>query len=133
MSKATATFEVTNWDERPTVQADGGSKVTQASVTMSFSGDLEGDGNVEWLMAYAGDEKTASFVGLERVVGKLDGRDGTFVLQHTGTFDGAVAKAELAVVDGSGTGDLTGLTGAGTFEAGMGSDGTRRIELDYDF
>ena len=133
MSKATATFEVTNWDERPAVQADGGSKVTQASVTMSFSGDLEGDGSVEWLMAYAGDENTASFVGLERVVGTLDGRDGTFVLQHTGTFDGAVAKAELAVVDGSGTGDLTGLTGTGAFEAGMGSDGTRRIELVYDF
>jgi len=82
-------------------------------------------------MAY-GDDGSAAFVGLERVVGKIGDRSGTFVLQHTGTFDGKIAKADLSVVPGSGTGDLAGMTGRGSFEAGMGSDGVRSLELDYD-
>ena len=32
---ASAAFEVKNWDEQPS-SGDGGSKVTQASVTMAF-------------------------------------------------------------------------------------------------
>jgi hypothetical protein len=117
---ATAEFEVTNWDENQALEADGGSKVTHASVTMAFAGDVEGEGSVEWLMGY-GDDGTAAFVGLERIVGKVGDRSGSFVLQHTGTF-----------VPGSGTGALTGIEGKGTFEAGLGSDGVRSIELDYE-
>jgi hypothetical protein len=97
---------------------------------MAFEGDLEGEGNVEWLMGY-GDDGTAAFVGLERVVGKVGDRSGSFVLQHTGTFDGAMARAKLTVVPGSGTGELEGLEGEGTLEAGLGSDGVRNLELDY--
>jgi hypothetical protein len=128
---ATAEFEVTNWDENQALEADGGSKVTHASVTMAFAGDVEGEGSVEWLMGY-GDDGTAAFVGLERIVGKVGDRSGSFVLQHTGTFDGGVARAKLSVVPGSGTGALTGIEGKGTFEAGLGSDGVRSIELDYE-
>ena len=128
---AKAKFEVEKWDEQPRLEAGGGSKVTQASVTMAFEGDLEGKGNVEWLMGYDDSGTTASFVGLERVVGSVGGRSGSFVLQHTGTFDGAMARAKLSVVPGSGTGDLAGLEGEGTLEAGLGSDGVRSLELDY--
>ena len=127
---AKAAFEVTNWDEQPSLQADGASKVTQASVTMAFEGDLEGEGSVEWLMGY-GEDGTAAFVGLERIVGTVGGRSGSFVLQHTGTFDGESAKAALAIVPGSGTGELAGIEGDGSFEAGLGSDGVRSLELDY--
>ena len=128
---ATAEFEVKKWDENETLDGNGGSKVTHASVTMAFAGDVEGEGSVEWLMGY-GDDGTAAFVGLERVVGKVGDRSGSFVLQHTGTFDGKVARADLRVVPGSGTGDLTGIEGKGTFEAGLGEDGVRHLALDYD-
>ena len=127
---ATASFEVKNWDEQPSLPADGAAKVTQASVTMAFEGDLEGEGSVEWLMGY-GEDGTAAFVGLERIVGTVAGRSGSFVLQHTGTFDGELAKAELAIVPGSGTGELSGIEGEGSLEAGFGSDGVRSLELDY--
>ena len=129
---ATAEFKVTNWDESAALDADGGSKVTQASVTMDFEGELAGTGSVEWLMGYDDAGKTATFVGLERVVGTIGERAGSFVLQHAGTFDGAVAKATVDVVPGSGTGELQGLTGSGTLEAGLGEDGVRSIALDYD-
>jgi len=128
---ATAEFEVKSWDENQALESRDGSKVTQASVTMAFAGDLEGEGTVEWLMGY-GDDGTAAFVGLERVVGKVGDREGTFVLQHTGTFDGKLAKADLSIVPGSGTGDLAGIKGEGKLEAGFGDDGVRSLELDYD-
>jgi hypothetical protein len=129
---ATAEFEVTNWDESPTLQDNGGPKVTRASVTMDFHGDIEGKGSVEWLMGYDDAGETASFVGLERVVGSIGGRAGSFVVQHAGTFDGKLAKAKLEVVPGSGTGELEGLQGQGTLEAGFGEDGVRHLDLDYD-
>jgi hypothetical protein len=130
--RAKGTFEVTNWDESPIFETENGSpKVTRAMVSKSFHGDIAGEGTVEWLMGYQ-DDGTATFVGLERIVGRLGDRAGSFVLQHKGTFDGGVAKGELMVVPGSGTEDLQGLKGEGTFEAGMGSDGVRNVTLDYD-
>ena len=131
MTKAKGTFTIENWDENPVLDAEGASKITKASVSRSFEGDLGGEGTVEWLMGYD-DGGTATFVGLERVVGSIDGKKGTFALQHVGTFDGKVAKAELTVVPGSGTGELSGLRGEGRFEAGMGSDGERTITLDVN-
>jgi len=96
-TRATGAFRIDNRDENEILQTDGGSKVTNAKVSRSFEGHLEGNGIVEWLMGY--DEGgSATFVGLERVVGRIGDRTGTFVLQHVGTFDGQVSKAQLTVV-----------------------------------
>jgi Protein of unknown function (DUF3224) len=75
---------------------------------------------------------SATFVGLERIVGTIGGKTGSFVLQHIGTFDGQVAKAQLLVVPGSGTRELGGLRGEGSFEAGLGPEGARSITLEVD-
>lgn len=130
-TRGTATFEIGSWDENPILEREDGAKVTRAEVSMSFEGDLTGDGAVEWLMAYA-DDGTAIYVGVERIVGALGDKTGSFVVQHVGSFDGQIAKSDLTVVPGSGTGELDGLTGGGTFEAGMGSEGKRSVTLDYD-
>jgi uncharacterized protein DUF3224 len=128
---ATSAFEVKNWDESPIFDENGGSKVTRATVTRAFEGDVAGEGTVEWLMGYQ-EDGTATFVGLERIVGRVGERAGSFVVQHTGTFDGEMAEGELLVVPGSGTEDLRGLKGEGSFKAGLGPDGTRTFTLDYD-
>jgi hypothetical protein len=128
--RATSTFEVTNWDEQAILDEGGGSKATRAIVSKSFGGDIAGNGTVEWLMGYAKDG-TATFVGLERIVGRVGERAGSFLLEHTGTFDGKLAKGHVRVVPGSGTEDLSDLEGEGTFEAGMGADGERSLTLDY--
>jgi hypothetical protein len=130
-TRATGTFTIDNWDENGILETDGGSKVTKAKVARSFEGDLEGNGTVEWLMGYD-EEGTAIFVGLERVVGSIRDKAGTFVLQHVGTFDGQVSKAQLSVVPGSGTGELSGLRGEGSFEAGLGPEGERSYTLEID-
>ena len=68
---------------------------------MRFTGDIAGGGHVEYLMMYRS-EGSASFVGLERVVGHLAGKAGSFVLQRTGVFEDGVAKESDFVVPGSG-------------------------------
>jgi Protein of unknown function (DUF3224) len=128
---AEATFKIEGWDEAPYAEFDGGRKLTKASVTQAVSGDVEGEGSVESLMCYR-DDGTADFVGLQRIVGRIGERSGSFVLVQTaGTFDGQMARAELAVVPGSGTEELAGLSGTGTFEAPHG--GTPSMTLDVRF
>jgi hypothetical protein len=92
-------------------------------------GGIDGEGAVEWLMAY--DEKgTAVFVGLERIAGSVGDKTGTFVLQHVGTFDGQTAKGRPVGRPGSGTGQLSGISGTGRFQAGLGPEGERSFSLD---
>jgi hypothetical protein len=50
------------------------------------------------------------------VTGKLAGRSGTFVLQHSGTMDRGTPSLTITVVPDSGTGELVGLTGTMTIE-----------------
>jgi hypothetical protein len=127
---AQATFEIQSWEENAYVELDGDAKLTRASVGQAFAGDLEGEGSVEWLMCYRQD-KTADFVGLQRFVGRLGSRSGSFVMRTQGTFDGEKAVGELSVVPGSGTDELGGITGVGAFLAPHGS--TPSVDLDYDF
>ena len=131
-TRATATFQIKRWDEKPYAQIEGGGKLTQASVKQAFSGDIEGEGSVEWLMCYRPDE-TADFVGLQRIVGRIGDRSGSFVLLQTeGTFDGKEAKGQLSVVPGSGTGDLEGLRGTGEFSAPRGGEPSISLEYELD-
>lgn len=130
-TRATGTFKVESWDEHTYGEIDSGGKLTRASVTQAFSGDIEGDGAVEWLMCYRPDD-TADFVGLQRVTGQIGDRSGSVVLQTAGTFDGKEAKGEWSVVPGSGTGELGGLRGKGAFSAPLGSQATTTLEYDFE-
>jgi len=127
---AKGTFELKAWDEKPFNEINGMPKLTRASVIKSYQGAITGEGILEYLMMYR-DDGSASFVGLERVVGSVGGRSGSFVFQHTGTFKDGVAAVTLIVVPGSGTADLHGLRGEGGFA--VGHQGPYSITLDYDF
>lgn len=128
--QAEATFQVNSWDEKPIGESEGMPRLTRATVTKSFSGDIEGEGSLEYLMMYRADG-SASFVGMERVIGSVAGRSGSFVLQHTGTFEAGTAKATWVVVPGSGTGELRGLRGDGGFASAHAE--RYSMTLDYDF
>ncbi|MFI9510751.1 DUF3224 domain-containing protein [Nocardia sp. NPDC052566] len=96
----------------------------------SFSGGIEGDGIVEFLQA-ADADGSASFVGIERVTGAVDGKSGSFLLQDNGTVADNIVSGEWFVVPGSGTGELTGLRGSGGFRADLGAGA--QVWLDYWF
>ena len=121
MHTANARFAITGWDEKAYSEGEGLPKLTRASVTKMLTGDIEGDGQVEYLMAYRPDG-SATFVGLERVTASIGGKRGTFVLQRTGVFENGEARESYSVVAGSGTGDLRGLRGEGSTAVGHGME-----------
>lgn len=128
--RVSATFTIDSWDEKPYDEFDDGRKITRASIKKSFMGEVEGEGSLEYLMTYA-EDGSASFVGMERVVGRLGDRSGSFVLRHTGTYEGGVSRALLLVVRGSATGGLSGMRGEGSFVLGHAEPYT--FTLDYGF
>jgi hypothetical protein len=121
MKTANARFTIKAWDEKPYSEGQGLPKLTRASVTKTFTGDLEGEGQVEYLMMYRSDG-SATCVGLERVVGRIGGKTGSFVLQRTGVFEAGQAKETYSVVPGSATGELHGLRGNGSSALGHATE-----------
>jgi hypothetical protein len=131
MAEIAGTFELASWEEAPYDEPGDGSRLTLATVTQTFSGDIEGEGSVRWLMAYRPDG-TAHFVGLQRVSGVVNGRRGGFVLETTGDFDGKVATWNASVVTGTGTDELAGISGAGRFGAPHGPTASFELQLHFD-
>jgi hypothetical protein len=126
---ASARFAIKSWDEKPYSEGPDLPRLTRAAVTRTFTGDLEGEGQVEYLMMYRSDG-SAAFVGLERIVGHLAGKAGSFVLQRTGVFEDGLAKESYAVIPGSGTGELRSLSGDGTSAVGHGTE--HPLTLNYE-
>ncbi len=126
-ARATATFEITGWEETPyDVPADGPTLV-RTTVKKTFQGDLTGQSVAELLMCQA--EGGAGYVAAERIVGRIADRAGTFVLQHGGTQDGDASHAFGTVVPGSGTGALVGLRGTAAFQH---DETGATLTLEYD-
>jgi hypothetical protein len=126
---AKATFEVKNWDEKTVNEADGRLKITRASVVFTYQGDLVAESAMEYVMAYR-DDGSATVVGVERITGRLDGKDGTFVVESRGGYADGTASGDLTVVEGSGTGELAGICGHGTSMATQ--DGKTAFELEFE-
>jgi hypothetical protein len=126
---ANARFTIKNWDEKPYSEGKDLPKMTRASVDKTFTGDVDGEGHVEYVMVYRSDG-TAAFVGLERITGRIAGKNGSFVLQRTGVFEDGQAKESYSVVTGSGTGELRSLRGEGTSSIGHAAD--YPFALNYD-
>ena len=128
---ATARFSIKSWDEKPYSEGPGLPKMTRAAVSKTLTGDIEGEAQVEYLMMYR-EDGSATFVGLERVVGTLAGKSGSFVLQRTGAFEDGVAKESYAVIRGSGTGELQGLRGEGETAVGHGLEHPMTLHYELD-
>jgi hypothetical protein len=119
-----------SWDEQPFSEVEGGPKLARADVSIGYTGEMEGEGTLIYLMTYHSDEDVRS-IGLERVSGRLGERQGSFVLQHDCVLEDGAAVDTVTVVPGSATRALRGLRGGGSFIWEHGEDG--RLTLDYDF
>ena len=128
---ANARFAITNWDEKAYSEGQDLPKLTRASVRKTFTGDVEGEGHVEYLMMYRSDG-SATFVGLERGSGRVGDKSGSFILQRTGVFESGQAKESYSVVPGSATGQLRGLRGEGTSAVGHGAEHPFRLDYELD-
>ena len=93
-----------------------------------FQGDLDASSVVHMLAVATDVAGSAAYVAIERVAGTLDGRAGTFFLQHNGVMNRGAATLLLTIVPDSGTGGLQGISGR------MGIDiaeGRHFYTLDY--
>jgi len=126
---ATGNIQVKTW-ESLSFDTSGGPSLNELRVTEDFVGDIAGEGAARMLQTLRADG-SASFVAVERVVAKLDGRSGSFVLQDEGSLVGNRVHGTWFVVAGSGTGELSGLRGEGGFEAELGQHA--RYTLTYWF
>jgi hypothetical protein len=127
---ATGQIEVKTYQPQPYEEPAEGPNLVEIHVTETFTGDIEGEGVVRFLQATR-DDGSASFVGIERVAGKVDGREGSFLLQDAGTLEGTTVKGDWFVIPGSGTGELARLRGEGGFTAELGQHAA--ITLEYWF
>jgi hypothetical protein len=128
---ANARFAITSWDEKPYSEGQDLPRLARATVTKTFTGDIEGEGQVEYLMMYRSDG-SATFVGLERVIGRIGGRSGTFVLERIGVFESGQATESYSVIPGSGTGQLRTLRGDGTSTVGHGTEHPFALTYELD-
>jgi Protein of unknown function (DUF3224) len=116
---ATGRIEVKTYEPQPYEEVAEGPNLVEIHVTETFSGDIEGEGVVRGLQAIR-EDGSASLVGIERVTGTIEGRQGTFLLQEAGMLEGNLLTGDFFVIPGSGTGQLSGLRGEGGFEAELG-------------
>jgi hypothetical protein len=99
------------------------------SIDKQFHGDLEGTSKGEMLMASTEVKGSAGYVALEQVTGKLNGRTGTFILQHNATMDRGTPHLSITVVPDSGTGELSGISGTLNI---IIADGKHSYDFEYN-
>ncbi|HTR98208.1 MAG TPA: DUF3224 domain-containing protein [Bacteroidota bacterium] len=128
-----ATFMPKKWDEKTYAQLSPHTKLTRTQAEFGYSGGLQGNGAVEYLMFYSSyDEKdphkaTAEYAGLIRFEGSVEGKSGSCVIEERGAFADAAAKSTLRILPGSGTGELAGIAGGGT---SLATPKSCRVDLD---
>ena len=111
MNNAHGTFDVKLAPQTPSDSSEGA--VGRMSIDKQFHGDLIASSKGEMLAIMSSSVKeSAGYVAMEKVSGALQGRNGSFALQHSGTMNRGVQSLTLTVVPDSGTGDLVGLSGA---------------------
>src|SRR5205823_1355074 len=105
---AKGTFEVTLNSEPPYDVSDGVS-LGRVFLDKKFQGDLEATSTGQMIGARSEVKGSAGYVAIERVVGSLGGRAGSFVLQHFGVMTRGTGELKVSVVPDTGTGELRGI------------------------
>jgi len=127
--RATGSFDVKVTPQKPDTQVARAANLSRLTIDKRFHGDLEGISKGEMLALQTEVKGSAGYVALERVSGKLKGRSGSFVLQHSATMNRGEPDSEIAVVPDSGTGELRGLSGKMSIT--VLPDGAHNYEFDF--
>jgi hypothetical protein len=124
MNKAHGDFEV-----KITPQSAPDAPIGRMSLDKQFHGDLEAVSKGEMLAFMTSVKGSAGYVAMEQVTGALNGRTGTFVLQHTGTMAQGAEQLSVTVVPDSGTDELKGLAGKMNI---IRANGKHSYDFDYE-
>jgi Protein of unknown function (DUF3224) len=127
--RAAGPFDVKVTPQKPDTQIARAANLGRLTVDKRFHGDLEGIGKGEMLATQTDTPGSAGYVAMERVTGKLKGRSGSFVLQHSGTMTRGAPVSTIGVVPDSGTGELRGLSG--TMTVTVAADGAHSYSFEF--
>ncbi|MFJ2866573.1 DUF3224 domain-containing protein [Kitasatospora sp. NPDC087314] len=125
-TRASGAFEVTTFEPVETEQREGAG-FGRIRLAKTFTGGLSGTSEVRMLSVAGPSGSPASYVAVEHVTGELDGREGSFVLQHA-AWD--TSGTTIRVVPGTGAGELAGLTGE--FHLTVDEGGAHTYVLEYE-
>lgn len=126
---AKGTFSVKMSGEPPYDEVDGVS-LSRASFDKEFAGPLTARSQVQMLAARTPVDDSAGYVAVERIVGTLESKEGSFVVLHLGLMTRGADQLTVVVVPDSGTGALAGIAGTMTIDI---VDGQHHYTLDYSF
>jgi hypothetical protein len=121
-----STFAIKDWKDTPSGDIGSESELTLTKAVHTYTGGIVGEGVAEFLMC-AGADGTTHFIGFERITGALDGKTGSFVIQHEGVFAGE-PRSTWKILIGSGNGDLAGISGSGSYGV---KDGVVEFVMTY--
>jgi hypothetical protein len=99
-------------------------------VEKKYHGDIDASSVGEMITSGNG-TKSGGYVLIERVTGTLNGKRGSFSLQHSGIMDNGEPTLTILVVPGSGTDQLTGLSGKFTLNLDDIRAGKHVYDLTY--
>ncbi|MFJ1761411.1 DUF3224 domain-containing protein [Amycolatopsis sp. NPDC088138] len=122
-STATASFVLDKWEPQATDEA-AGTEFARVAIAKTFTGTVEGTSTVEMLTA--SNATSRAYVAFERLAVSVDGRKGAFVLHHTADDTGLTLK----ILTGSGSGELTGISGTANIE--MDAEQNHTLTLTYE-
>lgn len=110
MKRATGSFEV-SLHPLSNAEVSRDALLGRMLLTKKFDGDLTASARGQMLSAGTTTRGSAGYVAIDHVTGTLDGRKGSFLLQHSGRMNRGVPSLSIMVVPDSGTDELTGITG----------------------
>jgi hypothetical protein len=106
MNKITGEFDV------KIIPADtGDSQMGMMLLDKTYRGQLQGTGKGRMLTGMTSIKDSAGYVAIERIEGELNGKKGSFLIQHSGTMAKGTQSLTIGVIPDSGTGELVGIEG----------------------
>ena len=124
---ARGTFDV-KLTPQPQDERSDDAALARMALDKQFHGDLEATSTGQMLTAGTAVKGSAGYVAMELVSGTLNGRGGSFVLQHSGTMTRGEPQLSITVVPDSGTGELVGISGRMTIDI---AGGKHSYTFDY--
>ena len=128
MKRAVGTFDVKLTPEAP-ADSTAEPAAGRMSIDKRFHGALVGTSRGTMLAATTAVKRSAGYVAIEQVSGTLDGKRGSFLLQHSGIMNRGAPSLVVSVIPDSGTDGLAGLSG--TMNIIIAADSTHSYEFDY--
>ncbi len=118
-----------NMQPEPPFLEENGVTLSRNVVSKTFHGDMAGTSEAQMVAAFTATPGSAGYVAIEHFTGSVEGRSGSFVLQHSGIMNRGEAHLTVTIVPDSGSGELARISGTLDID---NEDGKHTYALNYD-